>query len=459
MNCQYNYQDSIDYIYSFINVQNNSGITLEEKLSQNVKRMQVILGELDYKQTFKVAHIAGTKGKGSTTFTLSNMLMSSGYNVGRILSPHIIDFRERISINNKWIEKSDVIDITIKIKTIIEKLNIKPSAFEIMTAISLYYFYINDVDYACVEVGLGGKYDSTNIVEPSVSIITSISFDHVERLGNSLASIASEKAGIIKNTAPCVSAYQDESVISVITEACKDNGSAAYFYKKDFSAEIVENNIDRLDFIYSETDTNYNLNIQTSLVGSYQAENISLALFAYRLLLGKNADIDTSKILDTLANIKFDGRFSIISKNPHIVADGAHNAYSIECLLSNTTKYFDKKIVLFFAPLKDKDIGGMCGSIKHYESYIEKIIITSSTFFEGFKESDSIELYEKMSVYNFDITIEQFDNFDNAINHATEYAKQTGLPILITGSLYTVSSAINKIEQQQSSNPQINNSN
>ncbi len=443
------YEDSIQYIYSFINVQSSQGNTLEQRLTHNLKRTQILLDELGYKQTFKVAHIAGTKGKGSTTFILSNMLMASGYNVGRILSPHIIDFRERMSINGKWIEKNDVLDITLKIKAIIERLSIKPSAFEIMTVVSLYYFYIKKVDYACVEVGLGGKYDSTNIVVPSVCIITSISFDHMERLGNSLDTIALEKAGIIKSSVPCVSAAQDSSVVSVIKKVCEDNNSKAYFYKNDFTAEVIENSINMLEFDYNETgrlangnSESYSLNIKSSLVGSYQAENISLALYSYRLLLDRKTDAHIDNILSELRNIKFDGRLTVISQEPNIVVDGAHNAYSMECLLSNATKYFEQKIILFFAPLKDKDINGMCLAIKKYESHIERIIITSSTFFEGLKESDSIELYSKMINHNFGVNVEQFDNFEEAIRTATKYATDTSLPLLITGSLYTVSSAI-----------------
>ncbi len=460
------YDDCIKYIYSFINVQNTQGDTPEERLATNLIRTQTILDAMGYKQTFKVAHITGTKGKGSTTFILSKMLMASGYNVGRILSPHIIDFRERMTINDKWIDKAQVVGITTSIKSVIENLALTPTAFEIMTVMSLYYFYINDVDYACVEVGLGGTYDSTNIVAPSVCIITSISYDHTDRLGNTLESISSEKAGIIKHNIPCISAYQDKSVATVIEQACQKNHSNAYFYQEHFSSQIVDNSIDILNFTYIEYDEssktntpnfvcreydeniniNYSLNIRSSIVGSYQAENISLAMFAYRLLLGGNRDEHTTNILSTLSNLKFDGRFSILSEqtndSPCIVVDGAHNAYSIDCLLSNATKYFENDIVLFFTPLSDKDIDGMCASIKHYESRIDKIIIASSTFFAGLKESDSKKIYAKMNGYGFSVDIESFDNFDSAINYAIEYAKNEKLPLLITGSLYTVSSSI-----------------
>ncbi len=375
------YEDCIDYIYNTKSKpETTSYETLEERYHKVQKKMNLVLDSMGYKQTFKVAHIAGTKGKGSTTLALSNLLVASNYNVGRILSPHTVDFRDRITINNKWIDKRDVVSITTTMKSIIENLNITLSAFQMMTIIALYYFYIKDVDYACIEVGCGGLLDSTNIVEPSVSIITSISFDHMNLLGNTLEEIASAKAGIIKNKIPCVSAFQKKNVASVLREVSKYKDSSIYFYKEDFDALVVNNDIDMLNFIYKEKD-GCSLDIKTSLICDYQSENISLALFSYRILLGKKTNSHTNKILEQLKNIQFDGRFQIISKNPYIVLDCAHNAYSMECLLSNAIKYFDKKIILFYSPLKEKDIEGMCESIKRYESHIYKIMTASQVFF------------------------------------------------------------------------------
>ena len=438
------YKDCIDYVYSFINYYSSNTEELKDKYCQNLERMKIILDNLGYKQTFKVAHIAGTKGKGSTTLVLSKLLISSNYNVGRIVSPHLIDFRERITINDKWIEESDIVDIVIKIKSIIVKQNIIPTTFEIITSIALYYFYLKNVDYACIEVGLGGRLDSTNIVEPSITIITSISYDHMDRLGYTLESIAREKSGIIKDNVPCVLANQNEAIVNVISEVAKGKSSKLYFYKKDFDASMIENKIDNIIFNYSEKN-NYNIEIQSALAGSYQAENISIAFKAYRILLENKINIYIDNILRELKNTKMNGRLSILHKNPDIIVDGAHNAYSINCLLENITKWYIN-IVLLFVPLKDKDINGMALSIKHYENYIDKIIIANSIFVHGLKETDGMLLHERMLSY--DIKTEYYNDFKTAANYAIEYSRQNNYALLITGSLYTASSFFDLYSQK-----------
>ncbi len=438
------YKDCIDYVYSFINYYSSNTEELKDKYCQNLERMKIILDNLGYKQTFKVAHIAGTKGKGSTTLVLSKLLISSNYNVGRIVSPHLIDFRERITINDKWIEESDIVDIVIKIKSIIVKQNIIPTTFEIITSIALYYFYLQKVDYACIEVGLGGRLDSTNIVEPSITIITSISYDHMDRLGYTLESIAREKSGIIKDNVPCVLANQNEAIVNVISEVAKGKSSKLYFYKKDFDASMIENKIDNIIFNYSEKN-NYNIEIQSALAGSYQAENISIAFKAYRILLENKINIHIDNILRELKNIKINGRLSVLAKNPDIIVDGAHNAYSINCLLENITKWYTN-IVLLFVPLKDKDINGMALSIKHYENYIDKIIIANSIFVHGLKETDGMLLHERMLSY--DIKTEYYNDFKTAANYAIEYSRQNNYALLITGSLYTASSFFDLYSQK-----------
>ena len=438
------YKDCIDYVYSFINYYSSNTEELKDKYCQNLERMKIILDNLGYKQTFKVAHIAGTKGKGSTTLVLSKLLISSNYNVGRIVSPHLIDFRERITINDKWIEESDIVDIVIKIKSIIVKQNIIPTTFEIITSIALYYFYLQKVDYACIEVGLGGRLDSTNIVEPSITIITSISYDHMDRLGYTLESIAREKSGIIKDNVPCVLANQNEAIVNVISEVAKGKSSKLYFYKKDFDASMIENKIDNIIFNYSEKN-NYNIEIQSALAGSYQAENISIAFKAYRILLENKINIHIDNILRELKNIKINGRLSVLAKNPDIIVDGAHNAYSINCLLENITKWYTN-IVLLFVPLKDKDINGMALSIKHYQNYIDKIIIANSIFVHGLKETDGMLLHERMLSY--DIKTEYYNDFKTAANYAIEYSRQNNYALLITGSLYTASSFFDLYSQK-----------
>ena len=210
-----NINEALNYIYSFMGKKKSKNF--HKNNFNHINIVKEILNILGYKQTFKIIHITGTKGKGSTTLVLSNMLKFAGYKTASFVSPHIINVRERIAINNQWISEEDFINITKKIKNILEKNKIyNITVFEIFTIIGLYYFYIQNVDYACIEVGIGGKLDCTNIVDSSISVITSISYDHMEILGNSIEEITEQKAGIIKENSLVVSAAQEKESINII---------------------------------------------------------------------------------------------------------------------------------------------------------------------------------------------------------------------------------------------------
>ncbi|ELV06174.1 folylpolyglutamate synthase [Brachyspira hampsonii 30599] len=201
--------EALDYIYSFMGKK-----TLHKNSFNHINNVKSILKILGYKQIFKVIHVTGTKGKGSTTLVLSKMLSSIGYKSGAFISPHIVNERERISINEEWISEKDFINIIKKIKNIVDNNEVYSdiTVFEIFTIMGLYYFFIKGIDYACIEVGIGGKLDCTNIVESDISILTSISYDHMEVLGYTIEEITAQKAGIIKPNSLVISAYQEENL-------------------------------------------------------------------------------------------------------------------------------------------------------------------------------------------------------------------------------------------------------
>lgn len=421
-----NINEALNYIYSFMGKKN-----LHKNSFNHINNVKEILNILGYKQTFKIIHVTGTKGKGSTTLVLSNMLKSAGYKTASFVSPHIINVRERIAINNQWISEEDFIDITKKIKNILEENKIyNITVFEIFTIIGLYYFYIQNVDYACIEVGIGGKLDCTNIVDSSISVITSISYDHMEILGNSIEEITEQKAGIIKENSLVVSAAQEKESINIIKKISKEKNSKLYVFKKDFDVDIISNTNKILEFNYIENEKKYKF--ETTLLGEHQSENISLAFKTFTLLI--NNEKLYYKAIDSIKNFSINARLTFVQRNPDIIIDGAHNSKSLFRILKTIYKWYDYLIILF-APLSEKDIKGMCEILKDSDSFI--IVSSPNT---NYKENDSYKTYQYLKERDNIIHIE---NFNEAIKYMQKLSKEKNIPALVIGSLYSASDYIN----------------
>lgn len=421
-----NINEALNYIYSFMGKKN-----LHKNSFNHINNVKEILNILGYKQTFKIIHITGTKGKGSTTLVLSNMLKSAGYKTASFVSPHIINVRERIAINNQWISEEDFINITKKIKNILEENKIyNITVFEIFTIIGLYYFYIQNVDYACIEVGIGGKLDCTNIVDSSISVITSISYDHMEILGNSIEEITEQKAGIIKENSLVVSAAQEKESINIIKKISKEKNSKLYVFKKDFDVDIISNTNKILEFNYIENEKKYKF--ETTLLGEHQSENISLAFKTFTLLI--NNEKLYYKAVDSIKNFSINARLTFVQRNPDIIIDGAHNSKSLFRILKTIYKWYDYLIILF-APLSEKDIKGMCEILQNSDSFI--IVSSPNT---NYKENDSYKTYQYLKERDNIIHIE---NFNEAIKYMQKLSKEKNIPALVIGSLYSASDYIN----------------
>ena len=421
-----NINEALNYIYSFMGKKN-----LHKNSFNHINNVKKILNILGYKQTFKIIHITGTKGKGSTTLVLSNMLKFAGYKTASFVSPHIINVRERIAINNQWISEEDFINITKKIKNILEKNKIyNITVFEIFTIIGLYYFYIQNVDYACIEVGIGGKLDCTNIVDSSISVITSISYDHMEILGNSIEEITEQKAGIIKENSLVVSAAQEKESINIIKKISKEKNSKLYVFKKDFDVDIISNTNKILEFNYIENEKKYKF--ETTLLGEHQSENISLAFKTFTLLI--NNEKLYYKSIDSIKNFSINARLTFVQRNPDIIIDGAHNSKSLFRILKTIYKWYDYLIILF-APLSEKDIKGMCEILQNSDSFI--IVSSPNT---NYKENDSYKTYQYLKERDNIIHIE---NFNEAVKYMQKLSKEKNIPALVIGSLYSASDYIN----------------
>lgn len=421
-----NINEALNYIYSFMGKKN-----LHKNSFNHINNVKKILNILGYKQTFKIIHITGTKGKGSTTLVLSNMLKFAGYKTASFVSPHITNVRERIAINNQWISEEDFINITKKIKNILEENKIyNITVFEIFTIIGLYYFYIQNVDYACIEVGIGGKLDCTNIVDSSISIITSISYDHMEILGNTIEEITEQKAGIIKENSLVVSAAQEKESINIIKKISKEKNSKLYVFKKDFDVDIISNTNKILEFNYIENEKKYKF--ETTLLGEHQSENISLAFKTFTLLI--NNEKLYYKAIDSIKNFSINARLTFVQRNPDIIIDGAHNSKSLFRILKTIYKWYDYLIILF-APLSEKDIKGMCEILQNSDSFI--IVSSPNT---NYKENDSYKTYQFLKERDNIIHIE---NFNEAIKYMQKLSKEKNIPALVIGSLYSASDYIN----------------
>lgn len=419
-----NYKEAMNYIKKVGNFGSNYGLERTERLLE-------LLGNPHKK--LNVIHIAGTNGKGSTTSMITSMLIEEGFNVGMYTSPFLEEFEERIQINRENIKKSDLADYVECIKEAVDKVIDEgynhPTEFEIITCLMFKYFYDKKVDYAVVEVGLGGRLDSTNVVNPLLTIITSISLDHTNILGSTLKEIAREKGGIIKKDTPLILYPQKEEALKELEDIAKDKSAKIYYIKENYGEliDIVKGN----DFyqkvkIKGEFNT-YNANLK--LLGNHQILNCAVAVRAVEVL-SKIQDFELKNIEKGIENAKWIGRLEVLNKNPLVVIDGAHNIQGITTLKENVNKYFDyKNVILLIGILADKQVEDMIKVITPMSKNIIALTPHSDRAELGVKLKEEIEKINK--------NVESFESYETAFKKALKIAREDDL-ILVTGSLYMI---------------------
>ncbi|ACL75801.1 bifunctional folylpolyglutamate synthase/dihydrofolate synthase [Ruminiclostridium cellulolyticum] len=307
----------------------------------------------------KFIHIAGTNGKGSTTAFISSILIEAGYRTGMFTSPYIQRFTERIKVDNNEISNDELAELISQIKNCIEKMVSNgfehPTEFEIITAASMEYFYKKKCDIVVLEVGLGGIVDSTNVIDtPEASVVTSISMDHMDRLGETLGEIAYQKAGIIKQDGVVVLYPQEQEAEEVIERVSKEKN--AQIHKVDFST-IYDKGFSLSEQIFDYKDYR---NIKIGLLGDHQMRNAAVAIDTCELLCNKGFALTHRNILDGLEKTRWPGRLEIINKNPLVLIDGAHNLEGGQALNTALDKYFTQKKKIFVVGfLRDKDYIGI----------------------------------------------------------------------------------------------------
>lgn len=419
-----NYEEALSYIHD------------KEKFGSNlrldtIRKLLELLGNPHI--GLKYIHIAGTNGKGSTASYIATMLKEAGYKVGLFTSPYLERFNERISINGVDIPDERLAEITKRIKDKIEIMlkegYAHPTTFEIITSIGFVFFKEENVDYVVLEVGLGGRLDATNVIEEALmSVITTIDYDHMDVLGDSLEKIAYEKAGIIKKKALVLSYPQQKEAIEVIKKVCKEKEAELTICPME-NVNIVE--LNEFGGIFHYHFNSFLLRkLEISLIGEHQVYNAALAVTAILLLKEKGlVNINDEQIRAGLKNTRWKARLEVLSRKPLFVIDGAHNIQGIKTLVNNLKRFKYNRLILGTSILKDKDVEEM---IKYLAPLADEIVITEANIYRRMEAEDLEKVINK---YNKNTHVEK--DIKEAIDKAYALANEDDL-ILFVGSLYLI---------------------
>ena len=424
------YQQTINYLYSQLPMYSRIGAAAYKEDLQNTI---ALCNAIDNPQTkFKSIHIAGTNGKGSTSHMLAAILQQAGYKTGLYTSPHLKDFRERIKINGEMISQDFVVDFVERTKTVSEE--IKPSFFELTVALAFDYFEKEKIDIAVIETGLGGRLDSTNIITPILSIITNIGYDHMDLLGNTLEKIASEKAGIIKPGVPVVIGEYLPETKNIFIEKAKQCNAPIYFAQDEYAVSNINYTMQLLSCDVTSAEHHITEIFELDLNGLYQTKNIRTVLCAEGLLMKLGFNIKNEAEKQALKNVKkltgLNGRWDVISSNPTIILDVAHNEDGIKQLLQQlAVVHLTSNTVHFvLGMVKDKDISKVLSILpKNAQYYFCNAHIERALPHK--------ELLEKAKT--FKLNGESFDDVNEAIKAAKLNAATDDI-IIVCGSVFLV---------------------
>ena len=415
-----NYDQAIEYIHGTSKFGVKLGL-------ENVKTLLDLMGNPH--KNLRYVHVAGTNGKGSTVAFIGSILVESGYRVGIYTSPFIQRFTERIRINNDEISKEDLARIASfvreKVEIMVSKGFNHPTEFEIVTAIAFQYFFEQDCDIVVLEVGLGGRFDSTNVIDdPLVSVITTISYDHMDILGDTLSKIAFEKAGIIKDGTNVVLYPQADEAERVFEEVCKEK--KAKLNKISFDvAKILGFSIDGQEFNYKEMKS-----LRISLLGKHQIKNAVTAIEAVSVLREKGYNITEDSIRKGLLKAKWPGRLEVLCSKPVFIIDGAHNLEGARALTGFLKEYFPQnKIVFIMGILKDKEYLSIIEEVVPYAKYIITVTPQNKRALPAKELSEIIKRYCNNIVTS--------DTIEGAVKKSLELTPEDGL-ICAFGSLYYI---------------------
>ena len=423
-NSKSNYESTVQYLYSLQKHGIKLGLANTEALMHLLNRPHT---------AFRSIHIAGTNGKVSTATALASMLSANGLKVGLFTSPHLVSFTERIRINNRKIDESDVIDLASNIRTVLAGTDLNPTFFEFVTAMAFQYFAINNVEWAVIETGMGGRLDATNVLSPEVCIITNISHDHMEFLGDTLRDITYEKAGIIKPGVPVITAASQPEVIDQLQKICDERSTALHVYGKDFMASLTRVEPQGTHFDYSGYNKYSTLSVP--LAGAYQAANAAMAIRAYELLQKNNLPLSDNALRESLKAVSLEGRLERASDDPPILIDSAHNPEASQALASNMRTLFpDKNIISILGIMDDKDLQEIIRPLAE----ISRLIILTRAKYDRAASPDKLREVINTIQRTGDKPVEAINtgSVSEAMAIARKALKRNDI-ILVAGSFYT----------------------
>ncbi len=441
------YQETLDYLYSYVDF----SLTKASRYSAeqfDLARMQALVERLQHpERTFPVIHIAGTKGKGSVAAMCQSVLTSEGYRTGLYTSPHLHDYAERIQIDGQWIPHEELIALVEEIKPVVESIP-EITTFEITTALAFLYFSQKKVDVAVIEVGLGGRLDATNVVIPVVSVITSLSYDHMFLLGNTLAEITGEKCGIIKPAVPVVVSPQQDEALLVIEKIAAQRGAPITLVGRDYLYRDISRSLagqtlqvwtpdeqPQLDeYLQSGGSLEWRPNQLTiPLLGYHQVTNAATAYATLQVFAEKALPISDAAIRQGFAKTYWPGRFEVLRQDPPVVIDCAHNRDSARKLRLALDDYFPgQPVILVFGASEDKDIHGMFVELM---PRICEVIATQSYHPRAIEPEKLVEI-----AHQFGRPARIVPDVADALNEALSIAAGEK-PVLATGSIFIAAGA------------------
>ena len=433
-----NYSQAEEYLNSFVNYEQIPGISYAQP-GYSLRHVEELLNRMGNPQlAARTIHIAGTKGKGSVAAMIAQVLSGSGYKTGLYTSPHLFNLRERISVDGTLISEADFAAAMADIKPFIESMKQDATFrqftyFEALTALAFACFQKKRVDFQVLEVGLGGRLDATNVVaNPAVCIITSVSLDHTQILGNTIAEIAREKAGIIKSGCWVVISPQPEEAAAVITSICHEKEAKLVQVGKDVTWHRISGDLHQQSLVIKGRRTKYQVSIP--LLGEFQSENAATAVAALEILASEGFAISAADIAQGLAQVKWAGRFQILRQHPTVLIDGAHNVASMKRLVNNVKAYFpQKRLFLVFGTSCDKDIPGI---VNELVSLSPQVIVTRASHSRAASVPTLAAEFTKRG-----IDPEVKETVTEAISRALCLATRTDV-VCVTGSLFVVAEAL-----------------
>jgi len=430
MDAKIAYNKALDYLYSFVDYSLKHTSELI-KAEFNLERMFELMAALGNPQdSYPILHVAGTKGKGSVAAMAASALHAAGYRAGLYISPHLQDFCERIQVNGEPIPHRHLAAIVEEIKPAVARLPFI-TTFELTTALGFLYFAQRGVDAAVIEVGLGGRLDATNIVTPRVSVITSLSYDHMAVLGNTLTQIACEKAGIIKEGVPVVSSPQKDEALTVIQKVAAERNAPLTLVGREVTFEAGEHSLDgqSLTIVNHKSEIVNPVILRIPLLGAHQVVN---AATAYVALKASGLNVPDAVIQKGFAEVKWPARFEVLRREPPVILDSAHNVDSAQKLRQALDDYFPTRpVILIFGASEDKNVLGM---FTEWKPRLNCILATKADHPRALEPEQLLELAQQAGV-----PAEVVSPVESALSRALELSAKDGNIVLSAGSMFVVS--------------------